>query len=78
VSCRPRFFLPVRVFSSLFCRLLLEKLVAAHEAGRLLFFGGHVHLGEAKAFARYLAPLRKAEWVVYAKPPFGGPETVLA
>ena len=62
--------------SRLFRRLFLEKLVAAHEAGRLLFFGDHVHLGDAKAFARYLAPLRKLEWVVYAKKPFAGPEAV--
>jgi hypothetical protein len=78
ISCRPGFFLPVRVLSSLFRRLFLEKLVAAHEAGRLLFFGDHVHLGDAKAFSRYLAPFRRAEWVVYAKAPFAGPEAVLA
>ena len=78
ISCRPGFFLPVRVLSRLFRRLFLEKLAAAHEAGRLLFFGDHVHLGDAKAFARYLAPLRKLEWVVYAKRPFAGPEAVLA
>jgi hypothetical protein len=78
VSCRPGFFLSVRVLSRLFRRLFLEKLIAAHEAGRLLFFGDHVHLGDAKAFARYLAPLRKFEWVVYAKKPFAGPEAVLA
>ena len=35
-------------------------------------------LHEADAFAAWLAPLRKSEWVVYAKPPFGGPEAVLA
>ncbi len=78
ISCRPGFFLPVRVLSRLFRRLFLEKLVAAHEASRLRFFGDHEPLVEADAFAAYLAPLRKAEWVVYAKPPFGGPEAVLA
>ena len=78
VPCRPGFFLPVRVLSRLFRRLFLEKLAAAHEAGRLLFFRDHVHLGDAKAFARYLAPLRKLEWMVYAKRPFAGPEAVLA
>jgi hypothetical protein len=78
ISCRPGFFLPVRVLSRLFRRLFLEKLVAAHEAGCLRFFGKHLRLADAKAFARYLAPLRKLEWVVYAKEPFAGPEAVLA
>jgi hypothetical protein len=78
VSCRPGFFLPVRVLSRLFRRLFLEKLVAAHAAGRFNFFGGCAHLSEARAFATYLAPLRKAQWVVYSKRPFGGPQAVLA
>jgi hypothetical protein len=78
VSCRPGFFLPVRVLARLFRRLLLEKLMAAHAAGRLSFFGDHTPLADAQAFAAYLAPLRKIEWVVYAKRPFGGPEAVLA
>jgi hypothetical protein len=78
ISCRPGFFLPVRVLSRLFRRLFLEQLVAAHEAGCLRFFGKHLRLADAKAFARYLAPLRKLEWVVYAKKPFAGPEAVLA
>jgi len=78
ISCRPGFFLPVRVLSRLFRRLFLEKLVAAHEAGRLRFFGDHAPPAEPDAFTSFLAPLRKTEWVVYAKPPFGGPEAVLA
>jgi len=78
ISCKPGFFLPVRVLSRLFRRLFLEKLSAAHEAGRLRFFADHAPLAEHDAFAKYLAPLRKAEWVVYAKRPFGGPEAVLA
>ena len=78
VSCRPGFFLPVRVLSRLFRRLFLEKLVAAHHAGRLSFFGDNIHLADAQSFAAFLAPLCKAEWVVYAKRPFGGPEAVLA
>jgi hypothetical protein len=77
VSCRPGFFLSVRVLSRLFRRLVLEKLAAAHAAGRLHFFGDHVALAKRKAFAAYLAPLRNTEWVVYAKRPFGGPEPVL-
>jgi putative transposase/transposase-like zinc-binding protein len=78
ISCRPGFFLPVRVLSRLFRRLFLKALSAAHAAGRLSFFGDDIHLAEAQSFAALLAPLRKAEWVVYSKHPFGGPEAVLA
>ncbi len=66
------------MLSRLFRRLFLEKLCAAHQAGRLRFFTDLVHLAERDAFAAYLAPLRKIEWVVYAKRPFAGPEAVLA
>src|SRR5437879_2044756 len=76
VSCRPGFFLPVRVLSRLFRRLFLELLTAAHQ--QLAFFGQHAPLANAQAFATYLAPLRKTEWVVYSKHPFGGPQAVLA
>jgi hypothetical protein len=76
VSCRPAFFLPVRVLSRLFRRLFLEKLIAAHK--QLQFFGNHAPLAETQTFASYLAPLRRTEWVVYAKRPFGGPQAVLA
>jgi hypothetical protein len=78
VSCRPGFFLPVRVLSRLYRRLLLEKLIATHKAGRPYLFGNQTPLADAQAFAAHLAPLRNAEWVVYAKRPFGGPEAVLA
>ena len=77
ISCRPGFFLPVRVLSRLFRRLFLDKLAAAHAAGRLQFFGAHASLVDRAAFAQYLTPSRKLEWAVYAKPPFGGPEAVL-
>jgi hypothetical protein len=78
ISCRPRFFLHVLVLSRLFRRLFLEKLIAAHEAGKLHFFNDHAALAHRAAFKRTLEPLRKAEWVVYAKQPFAGPEAVLA
>ena len=78
IGCRPGFFLPVRVLSRLFRRLFLDKLVAAHEAGHLHFFGNHRPLADAHAFAVTLSPWRKAEWVVYAKRPFAGPDAVLA
>jgi hypothetical protein len=78
ISCRPGFFLPVRVLSRLFRRLFLEQLAAAQAAGRLRFFGDHAPLAERHDFAAYLAPLRKIEWVVYAKRPFAGPQAVLA
>jgi Putative transposase/Transposase zinc-binding domain len=78
VSCRPNFFLSVKVLSRLFRGLVLAKLRSAHQAGRLKFFGGHAHLDDARALKAYLAPLRNIEWVVYAKRPFGGPQAVLA
>ena len=78
VACKPGFLLDVRVLSRLFRRLFIEGLMALHRAGELVFFGDLAGLSEPQAFAAYLAPLRKIEWVVYAKPPFGGPEAVLA
>ncbi|MER9260400.1 IS91 family transposase [Mesorhizobium sp. M0619] len=78
VSCRPGFLLPVRVLSKLFRRLLLAKLTDAHAAGRLRFFGDNAGLCDHRAFAAFLAPLRRKNWFVYAKPPFAGPEAVLA
>jgi hypothetical protein len=68
----------VRVLSRLFRRLFLQALSIAHAAGRLSFFGDHIHLADAQSFAAVLAPLRKAEWLVYSKRPFGAPEAVLA
>ena len=75
VACRPGFFLPV---SRLFRRLFLDELRAAFDAGQLGWFGDLADLAEPARFARRLRDLRRAEWVVYAKPPFGGPEQVLA
>ncbi|HEX9718793.1 MAG TPA: IS91 family transposase [Ramlibacter sp.] len=78
VACRPGFFLPVRVLSRLFRRRFLEELQRLHEGGKLKFFGEHAALADAAAFKAWLAPLRKCEWVVYAKRPFAGPQAVLA
>jgi hypothetical protein len=78
IACRRGFFLPVRVLSRLFRRRFLEALQQAHRDARLQFFGDHASLADAAAFARWLAPLRQCEWVVYAKRPFAGPEAVLA
>jgi hypothetical protein len=78
VASKPGFFVPVRVLAKLFRRLMLEKLEAAHASGRLTFFGDHAGLRDPKAFAAQLAPLRKKNWFVYAKPPFAGPQAVLA
>ena len=78
ITCRPGFFLPVRVLSRLYRRLFLEKLTAAHKAGRLAFFGTLAALAERSTFASYLAPARRTEWVVYATRPFAGPAQVLA
>jgi len=78
IGCRPGFFLSVKVLSRLFRRLFLEGLVRLHKAGKLRFFGILAGLADPNIFATHLAPLRKTDWVVYAKPPFGGPEQVLA
>jgi hypothetical protein len=77
VSCRPGFFLPVRVLSRLFRQLFLEALEKAFRNRQLQCFSELEPLRHPAAFTRYLAPLRKTEWVVYAKPPFGGPPQVL-
>ena len=78
VVSKPGFFLHVRVLSRLFRCLFVEGFLALPCEGELNFFGDLAGLSEPQAFAAYLAPLRKNEWVVYAKPPFGGPEAVLA
>jgi hypothetical protein len=78
ISCRRSFFLSVRVLSRLLRRLFLEMLVSAHAADQLKFHGDHAALADKAAFAAFLAPLRKTEWVVYAKQPFAGPQAVLA
>ena len=77
VSCRRRFFLPVRVLSSRFRNLYIRYLKRIYAAGKLRFYGELQHLSSPASFARYLAPLRRRKWVVYAKAPFGGPDRVL-
>ena len=78
ISSRPAFLLPVRVLGALFRRLFLTRLLELHDAGRLAFFGKLAGLSDRRTFLRHLAPARKKRWVVYAKPPFAGPEAVLA
>jgi hypothetical protein len=78
IGCRPGFFLPVRVLSRLFRRLFLDALHTAFEDGELAFFGDLTNLAEPATFVRHLRELRRVEWVVYSKPPFGGPAQVLA
>ncbi|WP_292278712.1 transposase [Mesorhizobium sp.] len=78
VSSRAAFLLPVKVLGKLFRRLFLTRLLTLHDAGRLAFFGSMAHLAKRRAFLRHLSPVRKKRWVVYAKPPFAGPEAVLA
>jgi len=78
IAGSPHFFLPVKVLSRLFRRLFLDRLLALHAAGRLAFFGDLTAFAEPSAFKACLAPLRRAEWVVFAKRPFGGPAAVLA
>lgn len=78
ISSRPAFLLPVRVLGALFRRLFLTRLLALYDSGKLGFFGSMAHLAERRAFLRHMSPVRKKRWVVYAKPPFAGPEAVLA
>lgn len=78
ISARPAFLLPVRVLGALFRRLFLTRLLALYDGAQLGFFGSMAHLAERRAFLRHLSPVRKKRWVVYAKPPFAGPEAVLA
>ena len=78
ISSRPAFLLPVRVLGRLFRRLFLTRLIALHDTGRLAFFGKMAGLGDRRTYLRHLSPVRKKRWVVYAKPPFAGPDAVLA
>jgi hypothetical protein len=78
IACKPGFFLPVRVLSRLFRRLFLDGLAALHAAGRLALLGDLAPLADKRAFDETLAPVRRSEWVVYAKRPFAGPQAVLA
>jgi len=78
IACRPRFFLPVRVLSRLYRRLFLDKLAAVHRAGKMRFFGELMPLADRRKFDVMLAPLRRTEWVVFAKRPFAGPTQALA
>jgi Putative transposase/Transposase zinc-binding domain len=78
IACRPNFFVPVRVLARLFHRLFLAALEKAFDAKKLTFYGSLEPLRDRRAFHRYLAPARNAEWCVYTKPSFAGPEQVLA
>ena len=75
---RPRFFVPVQVLSSLFRRLFLAAFWRAFDSGQLTFHGQLLALSDRAALQKLLAPIRHSKWVVYAKPPFGGPQRVLA
>ena len=78
ISSRPAFLLPVRVLGKLFRGVFMSRLLALYDAGKLVFFGSLAALAARRAFLRHLAPVRKKRWAVYAKPPFAGPEAVLA
>ena len=78
IACRPNFFLPIHVLSHLFRRRFIERLVQAHDAGELSFFGDLLALNGPEAFAGMMAEQRRINWIVYAKPPFGSPQHVLA
>ena len=77
VSCRPDFFLPVRVLGRLFRRLFLESLQKAFDSGKLQFFAALESFRQPEVFAELIAQMKACEWVVYAKRPFAGPQQVL-
>ncbi len=77
VACRPRFFLPVKVLSRVFREKFLSYLKGAFQAGHLSFHGQQEHWADPATFGQLTSGLGEREWVVYAKPPFGGPEQVL-
>ena len=77
IACRPGFFLPVRVLSRVFRGKFLTLLRSAFDRGKLVFHGKLAALADSDAFQRRLTDSAKTEWVVHAKPPFGGPEQVL-
>jgi hypothetical protein len=78
ISCKPGFFLPVRVLSRLFRGLILKGLEQAHADGRLHVFNDHQALADKDAFNTYLKPLYKIDFAVHAKEPFAEPKAVLA
>jgi hypothetical protein len=78
IACRPNFFLPIHVLSRLFRRRFTERLVQAHDEGELSFFGDLTALNRPEAFADMMVEQRRINWIVYAKPPFGSPQHVLA
>lgn len=78
ISSWSAFLLPVRVLGALFRRLFLTRLMTLYDESKLAFFGKMAGLADRQVFLRYLSPVRKKRWVVYAKPPFAGPEAVLA
>jgi hypothetical protein len=77
ISAKPRFLARVEVLSRLFRGRMLAMLAEAHADGQLNFFTSHAGLADAKTFKRFLAPLRRTEWIVYCKAPFAGPAQVL-
>src|SRR2546423_6228797 len=78
VAGRADFFLAVKPLAQLFRRLFLERLKAAFDAADLVFFADLAPLADPAAFSARLAAMRRLDWVVYAKKPFGGPTQVLA
>jgi hypothetical protein len=78
IACRKNFFLSAQVLSRLYRRLILEGLTKLHKAGKLQFFGDQTDFADRETFEATLKPLRKIDWVVYAKEPFAGPKAVLA
>jgi hypothetical protein len=77
VASRSDFLVHVKVLARLFRGKILAMLTDAHDRGSLKFFNTHAGLADKQTFKKFLAPLRRTEWVVYCKAPFAGPEQVL-
>lgn len=78
IAAKPAFFLAVRPLAKLFRRMFLDRLNAAFAAGELNFFGDLAFLADGAQFREHVAAMRRVDWVVYCKKPFGGPERALA
>ena len=77
IRSRPRFFLPIPVLRRVFRGKFVAGLKSEFQRGQLHLSGNLALLAQPKIFASWLRPLFRKDWIVYSKPPFGGPEYVL-
>ena len=77
IRSRPRFFLPIQVLRRVFRGKFVAGLKSAFQRKQLHCSGNLAFLAQPKIFTSWLRPLFRKDWIVYCKPPFGGPEYVL-